>query len=400
MGVVMEHKAMRGDGWVYKRKDSRCFWVGYYLNGRPYQESSGKQDEKDARKFLRNRLKEVHAAQIGAKPFVGPAGERVTVNDLLDTLEANYKLRGKFRPPVESHFKLLRRELGKRRAKSLTDDVLMQWLSKLKESCAILGRLKNKARHVCTDKCPRLKPATINRYTQILRQAFILGRKRIGEVPEILKLPEENVRQGFFEYEEFMQVHKHLPDDLKDYAHFDFLCGWRKGEVAKLAWDMIEIQSRMLHLPAEFSKNGEPRKIPLQGKLWEIIQRRKKARTIRMPTGEVLIAPLVFFRKHGRGIPDPWAAIKEFRKSWKTACTNAGVPKKLFHDLRRTAVRNLIRAGVDTKVAMLITGHKSESVFQRYNITSEADIRDAVAKVENYIGKLENQPQEALNDGE
>jgi integrase len=334
-----ENKKMRGDGWVYKRKGSRFYWVGYHLDGKSFQESSGKEIEKDAEKYLRKRLKEVHAAQIGAKPFVGPAGEKVIVNDLLDTLEANYKLRDKFRPQVASHFKLLRKELGKLRAKSLTDEALLQWLSKMKESCAISNRLKNKHLHICNEKCPRLKPATINRYTQILRQAFILGKKRIGEAPEILKLPEENVRQGFFEYDEFMKVLKHLPDDLKDYAHFDFLCGWRKGEVAKLTWDMIEMRSCMLHLPAEFSKNGEPRKVPLQGKLWEIIQRRKRSRKIKMPSGQVFIAPLVFFRKHGRGVPGPWAAIKEFRKSWKAACDSAGVPGKLFHDLRRTAVR-------------------------------------------------------------
>ena len=390
---------MRGDGWTYKRKDSRYYWIGYYLNGKSFQESTRKETEKEALKYLRNRMKEVSAAQIGAKPFVGPAGDKVTVNDLLDTLEANYKLRDKLRSQVRSHFKLLRNELGNLRAKSLTDDFILQWQSKMKERCTIVGRTRKKGVHVCNENCPRFKPSTINRYTQILSQALRMGRKRVGEVPVILKLPEKNIRQGFFEYDEFLRVHKYLPSDLKDYAHFDFLCGWRKGEVAKLTWEMIEVRSRILHLPPEFSKNGESRKIPLQGKLWEIIQKRQKLKGVKMPSGEICLVPLVFFRTHGRGVTGPWAPIKEFRKSWKSACDKAGVHGKLFHDLRRTAVRNLVRAGVDTKVAMLITGHKSESVFQRYNITSEDDLRDAIEKVNDYLGRLEKHPPK-VKDGE
>jgi integrase len=145
------------------------------------------------------------------------------------------------------------------------------------------------------------------------------------------------------------------------------------------------MEARLMHLSGRETKNGEPRKIPLEGELWEIIERRWKARKIEMPSGETVIAPLVFFRQHGRGVPGAWGPIKEFRKTWKSACKAAGLPNKLFHDFRRTAARNLRRAGVSEEVAMLITGHKSTSMFRRYNITDENDLRAAMRKTQVYL---------------
>ena len=95
------------------------------------------------------------------------------------------------------------------------------------------------------------------------------------------------------------------------------------------------------------------------------------------------IFPYVFFREvaKGRGGKKAPRRIVTFGKAWRTACRLAGCPGRIPHDLRRTAVRNFVRAGVPERVAMQLTGHKTRSVFDRYNIVSESDLQDAAQKM-------------------
>ncbi len=261
-------------------------------------------------------------------------------------------------------------------------------------------------------------PATVNRSTQLLAQAFKLAieRRRLSNAPIIRHLSEgRNARQGFFSDSEFRAVVDHLPQHLRDFAAFGYLTGWRKGEIASLRWD--DVDGDVIRLQAENSKNGEARTVTLDGELTELIERCKAARQVKIKE-EVMVAALVF---HHRGEP-----ILDFRKAWATACCMAGVGKlvcpncdspvdakyecsncgrawgreqlkylgRLFHDLRRTAVRNMVRAGVPERVAMTISGHKTRSIFDRYNIVSEQDLRDAMQRTQNYLTTIkEKQPR-------
>ena len=145
-----------------------------------------------------------------------------------------------------------------------------------------------------------------------------------------------------------------------------------KGEIAKLSWEGFDRETRTLRLHAKDAKTGHGRTLALEGPLAEIVERRLKARR--------LDCPLIFHRGG--------AAVREFRKAWATACKKAALSGVRFHDLRRSAIRNLVRAGVDPAIAMRISGHRTRAVFDRYNIVSEDDLRDAVRKTVEYVSAL------------
>jgi integrase len=210
-----------------------------------------------------------------------------------------------------------------------------------------------------------------------VKQAYGLAIERghLSRMPSIRHLSEKgNERKGFFSEKEFRDVLAHLPADLKDFALFAFLTGWRRGEIASLTWSDVEDKDAMIRLRAEPSKNGVARAVPLVGELADLIKRRRQAQRVE-ENGVTEMSRFVFHRG-GR-------AVLEFRKSWASACAKAGV-NRLFHDLRRSAVRRMVQAGIPQQIAKKISGHKTDSMFQRYAIVVEADLREALEKTAQY----------------
>ena len=168
---------------------------------------------------------------------------------------------------------------------------------------------------------------------------------------------------------------------------FAYYTGCRRGEILSLMWVQVDLDERIIRLEPGTTKNDEARHLPLFGELYEVIRMQKLIRDAYCPD-----CPWVFFRLDRNGHAKP---IRDFKRSWQTACEAAGLAnaggkaERLFHDLRRTGVRNLIRAGVPTKVAMLISGHKTVSVFERYNIIDERDLREAARKLDSYLAEKE-----------
>ena len=228
-------------------------------------------------------------------------------------------------------------------------------------------------------------PATVNRPTAILGAAFRLAMRQgqIRSMPEIPKLREDNARQGFFEKAQFEAVLEHLPDYLKEFVHFAYLCGCRKSEIASLQGAAMDMLGKVIRLRPEHSKNGQGRVLALEGELWNIIARQWTSREYKNSDETIGIFAHVFHRK---GEP-----IGDIRKSWKPACEEANAIGKLFHDLRRTAVRNMVRAGVPERVAMSISGHKTRAIFDRYNIVSEDDLRNAMERTQTYLSAVPKQ---------
>jgi integrase len=230
--------------------------------------------------------------------------------------------------------------------------------------------------------------ATINRELAALKRAYALA-VRAGKLlnrPYIPMLQEDNVRTGFFERKQFECVRKRLPEHLQAVVQFCYITGWRcNSEVLPLQWRQVNFKAGMVRLEPGMTKNKEGRAFPFTNELRVLLEdQRRKADVLQREKGEII--PWVFplpkdFRNHRAG-----SAIEDFRWHWKKACRAAGLPGRLVHDFRRTAVRNLERAEVPRSVAMKMTGHKTESVYRRYAIVSEGDLKEAAARLNELSG--------------
>ena len=258
----------------------------------------------------------------------------------------------------------------------------------MKIALAAKVRHENAERYVQQRQDQGAPNSTINKEIALLRRAFNLA-KRSGKLivtplfPS--KLAEHNIRKGFFEREEFLKHRQALPDEIKPVTTFAYWTGCRRGEILSLQWAQVDLTQGIVRLEPGDTKNDEGRNIPLIGELLEMLKMQRAIRDEKWPS-----CPWVFFRA-GK-------SIKTFGGAWENACFAAGLfevvgtekkPTRLFHDLRRTGVRNLVRAGVPERVAMAISGHKTRSVFDRYNIVSERDLHDAARRLNEYVNDAE-----------
>jgi integrase len=359
---------------LYKRAGSNNWWIRYSYFGRKYRESCGSPSRKVAEALLRRRL-----GEMGQGRLLGPAIERTRVDELLNDLETEYRIQKR------ASARTLHGQVGALRP-------LVGHLRAVDVSTALLRRVVERWQ---TDG---IAPATINKRMTTLRRALNLGRHatppKVVQVPEFPRLAEHNARDGFFERADFLAVLARVPDDgLRDFVEWAYWTGMRKGEIARLEWSAFDRETWTLTLPGRITKNRKPRRLALVGPLRAILERRLAVRR--------LDCRLIFWRVYG-GAPtanlQPGMPVRvyEFRKTWASACRRAGIQAgkggRLFHDLRRTGVRNLRRAGVDRKIAMTISGHKTEAVFERYNIDTDEELREAVGKLASYVDALPTSP--------
>ena len=191
---------------------------------------------------------------------------------------------------------------------------------------------------------------TINRETSALHRMGTLAvhwgwLDTVPGFPD--RLRENPPRQGFFEHPEYLAVRAHLPAPWQDILDLAYYSGWRKQELLGLTWDEIDEAGGVIRLSPARSKTLVGRILPISPPIAEALARRRARRD---PA-----SPLVF---HRDGIP-----VRRWRTAWRTACQAAGVPTRFLHDCRRTTARNLIRANVPERVAMLLTGHKSRAIL-------------------------------------
>jgi integrase len=330
-------------GRVFKR--GGVWWVSYCTDGEERRESSRSRAYADAVDLLKQRS----GQQVnGTLPTV--EGRRLTVADVLDLLAQEY------------------RRLGRRSMASLHSNrvALIAALGDVPVTELSYRLLLSTGEAWIADGA---KTATVNRRLAALRRGLRIAAKldlvtRLVEVPQY---PEQEPRQGFLEPAEFAQLFPHLPDDgLRSFARWLYASGMRVGEARQLEWR--DVQGDTLRVRSSTTKNGRSRQLPLAGQLGTIIAEQRQRRRLECAT---------IFHRDG-------APIGEFRAAWRKATKAAGLVGLLVHDLRRSSARNLVRAGVPDRIAMEVTGHRTRSVFDRYNISSADDVRAALTALGTY----------------
>jgi integrase len=347
LGSLFRPKYKSADGTV---KESAVWWLKYRANGRVVRESS----ETDNRRAADRLLKSREGAAVEGRAVM-PRTNRVTVSELADDLRRDYAQNARRSADrLALSLSHLLPTFGTCRAAQLNPaDV----------SAYVKARLDTGAAN-----------GTVNRELAALKRLFALAIKneKLYRRPHIEMLRENNTRQGFFERDQFDAVKKLLPEAVRPVVTFAYHTGWRvRSEVLPLQWRQVDLKAGTVRLEPGTTKNGDGRTVYMTPELRACLEGQRAA-TDTVQREQSRVVPYVFHRGG--------EAIKTFRKSWDTACDRAGLPGRILHDFRRTAVRNLERAGVPRSVAMKMVGHKTESVYRRYAIVDDTMLREAAEK--------------------
>lgn len=338
----MARKPIRGQGSVFKRGD--WYHVCYSINGKTIRESAKTMVEKEAVAYLNRKLGRMANGQVLTQ-------DRAKIKDLLRLVMEDYQARKK-----DIYIENLRIE-----------NHLEPFFGEMSAAQFSTSKLKAYIR----DRQKKAKSATINRELMLLRRGFKLGFRHepplVSHVPHIPIQDESgNVRTGFLKPDQYQRLLQELPDELKLLFVFGYHVGMRRGALLQIKWKQVDLPAGIVWIESQGpNRKPVPVAVPIYGDMREFLERQPRQ-------SEYLFA---------RGA----LRIKDFRRSWKRACARAEVPSLMFHDLRRTAVRNLIRAGVPESVAMKITGHKTRDMFMRYCIVDVEDVKEAGKRVEEFL---------------
>ena len=327
------------------------WWIKFHKDGQPYYESARTLDKQVARRLLKKR-----EGDIATGTFSGVRMEKTRFDELTTAIREDYAInKRRSTRRMEDYLKHLTPYFGGMRASAITTERIRGYISMRQSEKATNG--------------------TINRELSCLKRMFHLAHKqmppKVVGIPDIPMLEEHNVRSGFFTQEEYLSVRGALPDYAQVAVTIGYHTGMRIGEILDLKWSQVDLLLKRISLAPRQTKTETQRVVYMTNDLYLVLAEAK-----RRQQGCFKECPWVCARE---GRP-----VKSIKKSWKTACKRVGREGRLVHDLRRTAIRNMTKAGIPEKLAMAISGHKTRSVFDRYNILNESDLREAAGKMSNY----------------
>lgn len=369
----------RGTGCIYarKRKDGsiRGYWAKFYRNGEQIVRNLQTTDKEDAEAKLLILLGE----KAKGVPIVR---HQLTLQQAAENVEQVARNNGEGQ-----------------RGNYVFEQYLLPYFGKNTKMSAITSpQIERYKEHRLN---AGVMPATINRELEKLRRAFTVAMDQglLFARPKITKLKEDNTREGFFEREQFTAFVPHLPEPLQHVVRFAYVTGWRRSEILDLKWKNVDLKNGVVRLDPDTTKNDDGRVFPVNPELRQVLERRQELARAPYKRRKVVKLKddpeaLVFTKKNG--LP-----ILSFDKAWRIACRAAGIhdrvierelpngkvvskvrPGRIFHDFRRTAVRNLENAGVPRSQAMKLVGHRTEAIYNRYAIVNENDLRAAVVKLD------------------
>jgi integrase len=372
-------KRPRGTGCLYRQKNSQCWWIKYSHNGIAYRQSTKETDLRKAERVLQRKL-----GEIATGNFQGPAVERVRVSELAEDMLREYRVnsRKSLKLTEQRWEKHLKPTFGAMRAAHVGTEALNRYIDKRQSQDAQNG--------------------TINRELAALKRMFNLAYRnsprKVSQVPVFPHLKENAPRKGFVDETQYTLLCQNCKEPwLRSMLAMAYNYGFRKEELLSMRVRQVDLLNRTITLDPGTTKNGEGRIAYMTREVYELLC---------MSLREKQPNDYVFTR--GK------QPVRDIRRSWQALCARTGLGRivcpncsqsmtsgvkcsgcgaewkrkrlkyegLIFHDMRRSAVRNMVRHGVPERVAMAISGHKTRSVFDRYNIVSGADLRDAARRIE------------------
>ena len=228
------------------------------------------------------------------------------------------------------------------------------------------------------------KPATVNREIACLKTMFNRairdGKIETSPMRGIKMLKENNERERVLAPEEWEKYKSHCPAWYLPIAITAYRTAMRKREILNLTLSRVDLKEGFIRLRPEDTKNGYGRSIPLHSELIEVLKDAMKVR--------LLNCDLVFHRD-GKAITP-----HDVRKAHERICETTGIEGFVFHDYRHTCINDWRKQGHDYYRIMKASGHKTMSVFFRYNMVDEEELRSLVNPVDTPVDTRQDSEKE------
>jgi integrase len=325
---------------------------------------------------------------IPIDPKVGRVTFHEAAEDMLNDYKANRKntyVDAKRR--IDKH---LAPFFGNKRMSSITTSDIRAYIAKrLADTWLARSARRVKRRNGTWQELPeQRKPVSvgeINRELTVLKRMFSLAIEagKLHHKPHFAMLREDNIRVGFFEREQYEAVLAHLPEGMRPVVTFAYVTGWRiNSEVLPIQWRQVDLRVGEIRLDPGTTKNREGRVFYLTPELHQLLKEQRASADEIQRQKNMIVQHVFFHRPMTKAGALGYLAGQRisgcgFYQAWRRARVAAGCPGSIPHDFRRTAIRNMVRAGIPERVAMKLSGHKTRSVFDRYNVVSDGDLRDA-----------------------